>query len=124
MKDPANAIRRLCGTWWGGSPAALLHLHNGLVVSRITYGPPFLTLSMNQPLIIEMVYQAGITTALGAPHSTSTAEILAEVSSVPIMSSANIRLLSQLLRLHRTLPGRQLLDKASGRTSSQLRDIT
>lgn len=57
--------------------------------------------------------------ALDVRRSTSTAEIYAEISLVPIIYCTNIRLLSQLLRLHGTLSGRQLLDKVSGRTGSQ-----
>lgn len=85
-KGPANAIKRLCGTRWGSSPSALLHLHNALVVSRLTYVLPYLTLSKHQQLILERVHRAGIKTALGVPRSPSTAEMHAEISSVSIMN--------------------------------------
>lgn len=60
IRCPANAIRRLCHARWGSSPPALLHLHNALVASRITYGLPYLSLSETQQLVLERLHRAGV----------------------------------------------------------------
>lgn len=44
--------------------------------------------------------------ALGVPRQTSTAKIYAETSALPIMNTATNRLMTRLVRLQRTIPGR------------------
>lgn len=112
-KGATTAIRRLASSRRGGSPSALLQLHQAMMVNRIVYSLPFTRPPSYLCLKLERVHRAGIKLALGVPMSTSTSEIYAEVSSVPIADIAHERAIFQLLRLHMSKPGRRILHRIS-----------
>lgn len=90
-KGAASAIRRMAGTRWGGSPSAMLQVHQALVVSRTAYTLPYLHTAAYLRLKLERAHRAGIKVAMGVPLSTPTVQIYAEAPTTPILDIANDR---------------------------------
>lgn len=64
---------------------------------------------------MERIHWTDVKTTLGVPLQTLRSEIFAETATLPIIDCARDRLLNQLVRLHRTAPGRHLSEKALSR---------
>lgn len=87
------------------------------------YSVPYLTLSEAQQLNLERIHMAGINTALAVPPQTSTSETFDETAALPIMDCVQDCILGQLVRLHRTAPGRYLLEEVMGHSESTVAPI-
>lgn len=78
-----------------------------------------MNLSITEELFLKRINRAGIKTGLGVPRQKGTAEIYADTSTLPIVYLATNRLLVQLLRLHKTISGRLILEKVAACTECQ-----
>lgn len=86
-----------------------MHLHNAVVVNCNTYSSPYLSLFQTQ-LVLERIHRARVNLSLGILKQTLTTELLPGTKSLSVTTCARHRLLYQLLRFHRTAPGRLILN--------------
>lgn len=119
-RSPANAIRHLASTHWGTSPRALLQMHQALIMSRILYAAPFIDAAPSNMRMLDRIHRAGIKHALGVPKGTNTILVHRESGVLPLESLSRITLDNQLIRLHTTITGVDILLKMDKRKQSRL----
>lgn len=107
-RSPANAIRHLASTHWGSSPRTVLQMHQVLIMSRILYTAPFKDAGHTNMRLLDRIHRARLKhpwCAQGHRHI-----IVHRESRVPPLETlSRITLSNQLIRLHTTITGVDIL---------------
>lgn len=116
-----HLIQRICSRRHGLKETDNCRILQAMLISRITYGAPYLTLKPQEHAKIDVLIRKSYKTALGLPTFTSTDRLLKLGLHNTLSEIIEAHLQNQLQRLQLTPAGRHLL-KTLGRKVVQTPD--
>lgn len=119
-----GTLRRICGQRWGPAPSTMLPLYRGLILSRLCYALPLLSLTACQERSIATFHRVALRLCLGLPSYAPNVATLVEAQDTEAMLVFGERALRHLSRMHSAPSASDLLHRLECRPNSKLGQLT